>query len=149
MTENSRVTCDTSYNPSQRFTCTGFLESNGDLFSSNSQYSKKEDFKIYLENLRLKYEPDITIVAVLDNAKIHKAQIIMDYCLQNKIVLVYLPPYSPQLNPIEDLWRLLKKELANRALKTLDYLYESTEKTLKSFGNLESLCSNWVKVFLP
>ena len=149
MTENSRVTCDTSYNPSQRFTCTGFLESNGDLFSSNSQYSKKEDFKIYLENLRLKYEPDITIVAVLDNAKIHKAQIVMDYCLQNEIILVYLPPYSPQLNPIEDLWRLLKKELANRALKTLDYLYELTEKTLKSFGNLESLCSNWVKVFLP
>ena len=149
MTENSRVTCDTSYNPSQRFTCTGFLESNGDLFSSNSQYSKKEDFKIYLENLRLKYEPDITIVAVLDNAKIHKAQIVMEYCLQNEIILVYLPPYSPQLNPIEDLWRLLKKELANRALKTLDYLYELTEKTLKSFGNLESLCSNWVKVFLP
>jgi len=125
------------------------LESNGDLFSSNSQYSKKEDFKIYLENLRLKYEPDITIVAVLDNAKIHKAQIVMEYCLQNEIILVYLPPYSPQLNPIEDLWRLLKKELANRALKTLDYLYELTEKTLKSFGNLESLCSNWVKVFLP
>jgi transposase len=124
------------------------LESNGDLFSSNPQNSKKEDFKIYLENLRLKYNHEITIVAVLDNAKIHKAQIIMDYCLQNKIVLVYLPLYSPQLNPIEDLWRLLKKELANRALKTLGYLYESTEKILKSFGNLESLCSNLVKVFL-
>jgi putative transposase len=124
------------------------LATNGDLFSSNSPYSKKEDFKLYLKNLRLKYEPDITLIAVLDNAKIHKAQIITDYCSQNKIVLVYLPPYSPQLNPIEDLWRLLKKELANRVLKTLDYLYESTEKTLKAFGNLESLCSNWVKVFL-
>jgi hypothetical protein len=42
----------------------------------------------------------------------------------------------------------VKKELANRVLKTLEYLYESTEKTLKSFGNLESLCSNWVKVFI-
>jgi transposase len=124
------------------------LATNGDLFSSNSPYSKKEDFKLYLENLRLKYEPDITLIAVLDNARIHKAQIITDYCSQNKIVLVYLPPYSPQLNPIEDLWRLLKKELANRVLKTLDYLYESTEKTLKAFENLESLCSNWVKVFL-
>ena len=112
MTENSRVTCDTSYNPSHRFTCTGFLATNGDLFSSNSPYSKKEDFKLYLENLRLKYESEITLVAVLDNARIHKAQIITDYCSQNKIVLVYLPPYSPQLNPIEDLWRLLKKKLA-------------------------------------
>jgi len=148
LTENSRVTCDTSYNPSQRFTCTGFLETNGDLFSLNSPHSKKEDFKVYLENLRLKYEPEIIIVAILDNAKIHKAQIITDYCSQNRIVLVYLPPYSPQLSPIEDLWRLLKKELANRVLKTLQYLYESTEKILKSFGNLKSLCSNWVKVFL-
>jgi len=101
------------------------LATNGDLFSSNSPYSKKEDFKLYLENLRLKYESEITLVAVLDNTRIHKAQIITDYCSQNKIVLVYLPPYSPQLNPIEDLWRLLKKKLANRVLKTLDYLYRS------------------------
>jgi transposase len=56
------------------------LATNGDLFSSNSPYSKKEDFKLYLENLRLKYESEITLVAVLDNARIHKAQIITDYC---------------------------------------------------------------------
>ncbi len=59
LTENSRVTCETSYNPSQRFTCTGFLETNGDLFSSNSPYSKKEDFKLFLENLRLNMNPKL------------------------------------------------------------------------------------------
>lgn len=148
LTEKSHVTCETSYNPSQRFTCTGFLETNGDLTFLNALKSKKEDFVIFLMNLRAKYEPDITIVAISDNAKIHKAQIVKEYCSNNKIVLVYLPPYSPRLNPIEDLWRLLKEDLANRVLKTIESLYESTEKILKSFGNLESLCSNWVKVFL-
>jgi putative transposase len=126
----------------------GFLETNGDLITFNSPKSKKEDFKIFLEKLRLKYESEITIVAISDNAKIHKAQIIKEYCSQNKIILVYLPPYSPQLNPIETLWRLLKKKLASRVFKTIQDLDISSENILKSFGNLESLCSNWVKVFL-
>lgn len=56
----------------------GFLETNGDLITFNSPKSKKEDFKIFLEKLRLKYESEITIVAISDNAKIHKAQIIKD-----------------------------------------------------------------------
>lgn len=126
----------------------GFLETNGDLITFNSPKSKKEDFKIFLEKLRLKYESEITIVAISDNAKIHKAQIIKEYCSQNKIILVYLPPYSPQLNPIETLWRLLKKKLASRVFKTIQDLDISSENILKSFGNLESLCSNWVTKFL-
>jgi transposase len=148
LTENDRVVCDTSYNPSQRFTCMGFLETNGDLFTFNSPKSKKEDFKIFLENLRLKYDSENTIVAFSDNAKIHKAKIIKEYCSQNKIISVFLPPYSPQLNPIETLWRLLKKKLASRVFKTIQDLYVSSENILKSFGNLESLCSNWVTKFL-
>jgi transposase len=126
----------------------GFLETNGDLITFNSPKSKKEDFKIFLEKLRLKYESEITLVAISDNAKIHKAQIIKEYCSQNKIILVYLPPYSPQLNPIETLWRLLKKKLASRVFKTIQDLDISSENILKSFGNLESLCSNWVTKFL-
>jgi putative transposase len=126
----------------------GFLETNGDLITFNSPKSKKEDFKIFLEKLRIKYESEITIVAISDNAKIHKAQIIKEYCSQNKIILVYLPPYSPQLNPIETLWRLLKKKLASRVFKTIQDLDISSENILKSFGNLESLCSNWVTKFL-
>ncbi len=52
----------------------GFLETNGDLITFNSPKSKKEDFKIFLEKLRLKYESEITIVAISDNARIHKAR---------------------------------------------------------------------------
>ena len=126
----------------------GFLETNGDLITFNSPRSKKEDFKIFLEKLRLKYESEITIVAISDNARIHKAQIIKEYCSQNNILLVYLPPYSPQLNPIETLWRLLKKKLASRVFKTIQDLYTASENILKSFGNLESLCSNWITKFL-
>ncbi len=88
---------------------------------------------ILLENLRLKYDSENTIVAFSDNAKIHKAQIIKEYSSQNKIISVYLPPYSPQLNPIETLWRLLKKKLAGRVFKTIQDLYVSSENILKSF----------------
>lgn len=51
------------------------------------------------------------IVAILDNARIHHARISVAYAGSHKIYLVYLPPYSPHLNPIEYSWKDLKKEL--------------------------------------
>ena len=48
---------------------------------------------------------------VLDNARIHHANLIQPFLQQNKAILelVFLPPYSPQFNPIEGLWGWLKK----------------------------------------
>lgn len=46
-----------------------------------------------------------------DNAPIHTAHIIRDWIIENGINVMIWPPYSPDLNPIENLWALLKKEL--------------------------------------
>jgi transposase len=45
----------------------------------------------------------------MDNASFHKAPIIRDLIEKEGCQLIYLPPYSPELNPIEKYWSVLKK----------------------------------------
>ena len=55
------------------------------------------------------------IVMILDNAKIHHANLIQSFLEEHKdhITLFYLPPYSPKLNLIEGLWDWMKASVIN------------------------------------
>ncbi|WP_336162750.1 IS630 family transposase [Acinetobacter ursingii] len=48
---------------------------------------------------------------ILDNASIHKGEEIDQLALQYNARLMYLPAYSPDLNPIEKAWSLLKRKV--------------------------------------
>jgi transposase len=50
---------------------------------------------------------------VLDNASIHKANLVRDWVEQRGYQLLFLPPYSPFLNPIEEFWSKLKNVVNN------------------------------------
>ena len=52
---------------------------------------------------------------ILDNAKIHHANLLKDFLEENRkyLELVYLPPYSPNQNKIEELWGWLKDSVIN------------------------------------
>ncbi|WP_296891362.1 transposase [uncultured Methanobrevibacter sp.] len=59
---------------------------------------------------------------MLDNAKIHHAE---DMKIASKILnieLMYLPEYSPDLQPIEDLWKIIKSVAYLNYYKNLDEL---------------------------
>jgi transposase len=53
---------------------------------------------------------------VVDSARIHRSQLVQDFLVKHEdLLLLYLPPYSLNLNPIERLWHWLKKTvIANR-----------------------------------
>lgn len=73
----------------------------------------------FLDSLAEEADPTGLTVVVLDNARFHKAKNIRakEHVWQQKgVFLRYLPPYSPQLNPIEALWRVLKGFLLPRRL---------------------------------
>jgi len=53
----------------------------------------------------------IPITLVLDNARYQKNAYIMALAQSLNIELLYLPPYSPNLNLIERLWKFVKKEV--------------------------------------
>jgi len=49
------------------------------------------------------------IHVILDNARSNKNKALEEYLKQSKIKLHYLPPYSPNLNPIERLWKIFRE----------------------------------------
>ncbi len=95
----------------KRKTIFGFMSLNGKDVAMMSNTSKAKDFVEFMRCVR-KENPEKRIVMMVDNAKIHKAKLTIEEAKELDIVLVYLPPYSPDLNPIEFEWKDVKRELA-------------------------------------
>lgn len=87
---------------------TGAYSMEWKLFYRSSKGKKQKDFLEFLYQLRHK-EKKKWILLMVDNARIHHAKKVKIYCEEHNIKLVYLPPYSPELNPIEFLWKRIKK----------------------------------------
>jgi len=87
---------------------TGAYSMNWDLIYRSSKGKKQRDFLKFLYQLRSR-EKKKWIVLVVDNARIHHAKKVKKYCKAHHVKLIYLAPYSPELNPIEFLWKKIKK----------------------------------------
>jgi transposase len=48
---------------------------------------------------------------VVDNARYYKCKLVNEFLESSKVSLVFLPPYSPNLNLIERLWRVLNRNI--------------------------------------
>ena len=68
------------------------------------------------ENLPTIAEPGY--IFIQDNAPTHRARIVSswleEWAIDNSVTLVPWPPYSPDLNPIENVWKLLKEAIVTR-----------------------------------
>jgi len=47
----------------------------------------------------------------VDNARYYRSKLVQEFLLTSSIQMHFLPPYSPNLNPIERLWKFIKKEV--------------------------------------
>jgi len=56
---------------------------------------------------------------ILDNGAFHKAGQLV---IPENIALIFLPPYSPELNPAEKVWWVLKRQPKNKFFKTMEVL---------------------------
>ncbi len=71
------------------------------------------------------------VVVITDNAKYHHAKLHAEWRAEQEpqFVLSYLPPYSPDLNPIERVWKLTRRLcLHNRYFPTLAGVVEAVER---------------------
>lgn len=74
-----------------------------------------------LKMLREHHPASAKVYVILDNARHHHARDVKAYCESSGIDLVFLPTYSPNLNVIERLWKLVRKKvLKDRYYATLD-----------------------------
>jgi putative transposase len=125
----------------------GFMGLGGKDVVMVSDKAKASDMIKFIELIR-KENPSQDIYVFLDNAQIHKAKSVVQKAEQENIKFIYLPPYSPDLNPIEFGWKDLKRELA----KFVDFdimVEKSEEKALELFKERKfSYAKNWTKNFL-
>jgi transposase len=82
-------------------------------------------------------QPTGKLYIILDNARYYHSQIVHEFLSKNKrIQFIYLPPYSPNLNIIERLWKFMKKKT------TYDKYYEKfsvfRKKVLEFFENIKN-----------
>ena len=94
----------------------------------------------------LKEYPDAPkIHVIVDNAPAHRANDVDDFVSEEKrLELVKLPPYSPDLNPIETVWREVKKEAVyNTFYRLFDEFKESLTHHLRYFEGekVKSVCN--------
>ncbi len=88
-------------------------------------------FEVALAHFAAQYPEHLHIIQV-DNASAHHAQALT---LPDNVILLFQPPYSPEVNPIERLWQELKRSLA--------WMH------VESMAHLQQVISRWVNRLSP
>ena len=80
-----------------------------------------QTFKKHIKKILHVYNEANKIVLIVDNVRYHHAKLLQLFTENNpKIEIMYLPPYSPDLNPIERVWWFMRKSIThNRYLVSL------------------------------
>lgn len=103
----------------------------GELFSLVLPYANTVCMNIFLEHLS-KHYPDDYILLVLDNASWHKSK---NMVVPANIELYPLLPYTPELNPIEQIWdELREKGFKNELFRILDAVVNRLCDTLQDLS---------------
>lgn len=126
-----------------------FLALGGKSVARATQKCKQEDFIDFLTEIRA-INPEVLLIIILDNARIHKAKSVKDFCAVNSIILVYLPPYSPNLNPIEFVWKDVKKKLSQFYQTIGEEMKVKGEEITRQFleSRQDSYTKQWRESFL-
>jgi len=100
---------------------------------------------IFLAYLRRCLVPTLTAgdIVVMDNLPAHKIAQVRRIIEAAGAKLLYLPPYSPDLNPIEQVFAKLKALLRNAAERTIDTLWPRIGTLLDAFDAQE--CANYLR----
>lgn len=110
-----------------------------DIRTHHVEYQKvdwvnTDSMKVFAEQICKAYPNASTIHWILDNARYHKSEEFLAFIATTKIKIHYLPPYSPNLNPIERLWKIMHENTTyNRYYEKFS---EFTEGIMKFFINI-------------
>jgi len=121
-----------AYEPKQRaknITIIGALGVQGFLLADLVEGGmKKSHFIAFMMALLALLKPGQAVV--LDNLRSHHAKEVKALAAAAGIYLIYLPPYSPDLNPIEEAWSKFKAWLRKIRARTIDALESGVESGL-------------------
>jgi transposase len=97
-------------------------------------------FETYVEKVLVPKLPQGTVV-IMDNLSSHKGPRVREMIEAAGATLLYLPPYSPDFNPIENAFAKLKAHLRKAAERTVDGLWGAIGRIIDTFTPAE--CRNY------
>jgi transposase len=101
----------------------------GERFCLELPYLNAESFHLFVDAFAEAF-PDSLNLLLLDNSGAHTAQRLT---LPENVRLVFLPPYCPELNPIERVWRDLKDALAWLQFPNLEVQQDYVAQLLQAY----------------
>jgi transposase len=111
----------------------------GEHFELEMPNCNSANFQIYLNEFSIKFADTYTII-VLDNGAFHKAKALE---IPENIGMIFLAPYSPELNPAEKIWAIMKRKYTNLLCKSLDDVsnFISTQVNSLTKTSIQKTCS--------
>jgi transposase len=120
------------------------------MFRLHEGSIKKEEIIQFLKALRDHLKQPLLVI--WDGLKAHRSRLVREYLdsLDGEIHVAFLPPYAPDLNPVEYLWAWLKRHaLANYCPSNLAELHTSARNKLKSAQKRPSIIAAcWMQATL-
>ena len=90
------------------------------IIREDESINAQSTIKLFQE-IEAKYDKATNIYIIADNARYYKCKLVTEYLEHSRITIKHLPPYSPNLNLIERLWKFFyKKKLYNKYYDTYD-----------------------------
>ncbi len=83
-----------------------------DAITSQYETINAESIMNFMDKIREKYDTK-TVHLMLDQSGYHRSSLLPEYASKRNIKLHFLPPYSPNLNPIERLWKVMNEQVRN------------------------------------
>ena len=109
----------------------------GEVYSSISETFNSDTFLDFIKNLVQHIPHGKKFVMILDNARPHHAKKVTQYVEKHvaNLEFLFLPPYSPDLNPSENVWKLLRRNATHNVyFDSLTTLVDKVTLTLNDFS---------------
>jgi transposase len=111
--------------------------------------SKSEAILDFLNKVRVANSDFKSVILILDNFSSHRSALVKEEAKKIGISLVFLPPYSPDLNPIEFIWKTVKRYVSVEFIGSLTQLRNIISKAWSESSNRCSFARYWIPRFVP
>jgi transposase len=126
----------------------GFYAIKGNSVSKFLDDSKAPSIAGFLDDIKNSNEAYQAIVVIIDNFSSHKSGLVRQKARELGIYLVYLPPYSPNLNPIEFIWKSIKRVLSTSFVPNLAEMRRIITESFCRFAECKSYAGYWIEKFI-
>jgi transposase len=125
----------------------GFYAIKGESVHDFLEDSKAESIAKFLGKVKEANSGYKAVISIMDNFKSHTSSLVRGRAKELGIYIVYLPPYSPDLNPIEFIWKSVKRVISLSFVRSLEDLKRIISEKFGEFSSRLSYASSWIKRF--